>query len=224
MTSVAAAECRRSFVEPLAVVLAPALAPVPIELGATIVSSAAMSRLPTSAESHRLLLVDDNAAFRCTLATALSRHGLRVDVAGGFADAVAAIARLRPQRAIVDLNLGDGDGLALISRLRQANPAVAIVVLTGYASIATAVAAIRLGATHYLAKPATVDEILAAFDRSAGDCATPLSATPLSLPQLEWEHLQRTLLEQQGNISAAARVLGLHRRSLQRKLRKHARW
>jgi two-component system response regulator RegA len=173
---------------------------------------------------QRLLLIDDNESFRQTLATALGRRGLRVSVAASLTDAMHLAERVSPDRAILDLNLGDGDGLTLIPRLRERLPELAIVVLTGYASIATAVAAIRLGAVHYLAKPAGVDEILAAFERTAGDATTPLPMTPMSLNQLEWEHLQRTLHEQDGNISAAARALGMHRRSLQRKLRKHARW
>jgi two-component system response regulator RegA len=171
-----------------------------------------------------LLLVDDNDNFRQALVTALARRGHRVAASGSLAEALVMAERHSPERVILDLNLGDGDGLALIPKLLQTRPDLAIVVLTGYASIATAVAAIRLGAVHYLAKPAGVDEILAAFERTTGDAATPLPDTPMSLNQLEWEHLQRTLHEQDGNISAAARALGMHRRSLQRKLRKHARW
>ena len=131
-----------------------------------------------------------------------------------------------PELLLVDDNL-DGSatgGLELISLLREKAPEMRIVVLTGYAAIATAVRAIQLGATHYLAKPIEVDEILAAFERTDGDAATPLAPSPMSLNQLEWEHLQRTLLDHDGNISAAARALNLHRRSLQRKLKKHARW
>lgn len=173
---------------------------------------------------RRLLLVDDNTTFRRTLGNALSRRGFRVDQAGDVAAALSLAQANAPEFAVIDLNLGESQGLCLIPELCGLVGGVRIVVLTGYASIATAVEAIRLGATHYLAKPAEVEEIIAAFDRVGGDSGTPLPSTPMSLAQLEWEHLQRTLLDHEGNVSAAARALGLHRRSLQRKLRKHARW
>jgi two-component system response regulator RegA len=175
-------------------------------------------------EKPRLLLVDDNDTFRRTLGNALARRGFCVDQAVDVTEALAAARRHSPQLAVLDMNLGGDFGLDLITSLLEMASDVRIVVLTGYASIATAVEAIRLGATHYLSKPAEVDEILAAFDRTMGDSSTPLAPLPMSLNQLEWEHLQRTLLDHAGNISAAARALGLHRRSLQRKLRKHARW
>jgi two-component system, response regulator RegA len=175
-------------------------------------------------EKARLLLVDDNDTFRRTLGNLFARRGYCVDDAPDAAGALTMARRHPPRYAIVDLNL-DGDvGLGLIPSLRAMGSDMRIVVLTGYASIATAVEAIQLGATHYLAKPAEVDEILAAFERTSGDSAIPLPPTPMSIAQLEWEHLQRVLLEHNGNISAAARALGLHRRSLQRKLKKHARW
>lgn len=173
-----------------------------------------------------LLLVDDNEQFRQTLANAFTRRGWRVVSAANADDAMTAVGAGAPGHAVVDLNLDGGatGGLELISRLLEMAPEMRIVVLTGYAAIATAVRAIQLGATHYLAKPIEVDEILAAFERTGGDAATPLPPSPMSLNQLEWEHLQRTLLDHDGNISAAARALNLHRRSLQRKLKKHARW
>lgn len=176
------------------------------------------------AARQRLLLVDDNNTFRRTLGNALARRGYRVDQAGDVASALAMARATPPGLAVIDLNLGEAQGLSLIPELCRLIPGLRIVVLTGYASIATAVEAIRLGATHYLAKPAEVEDVIAAFDRVAGDAETPLPESPMSLGQLEWEHLQRTLLSHDGNISAAARALGLHRRSLQRKLRKHARW
>jgi two-component system, response regulator RegA len=172
-----------------------------------------------------LLLVDDNEQFRQALANAFARRGWHVEGAATVEDALALIEVCAPPRAVIDLNLeGSASGLELIPRLLELNPGVRIVVLTGYASIATAVRAIQLGATHYLSKPIDVDEILAAFDRTEGDPETPVAPLPMSVNQLEWEHLQRTLLDHKGNISAAARALNLHRRSLQRKLRKHARW
>ena len=183
-----------------------------------------MSCAESPQEKTRLLLVDDNDTFRRTLGNLFARRGYRVDDASDVAGALTLARRHPPHYAVIDLNL-DGDiGLGLIAPLRAIGRDMRIVVLTGYASIATAVEAIQLGATHYLAKPAEVDEILAAFDRTGGDSATPLPPAPMSIAQLEWEHLQRVLLDHGGNISAAARALGLHRRSLQRKLRKHARW
>jgi two-component system response regulator RegA len=176
------------------------------------------------ANSADLLLVDDNDPFRQRLARALTRRGYRVVMAATVDEAIACAHRHLPARAVVDLNLDGASGLDLIPRLLEIEGAMRIIVLTGYASIATAVEAIRRGATHYLAKPTEVEEILSAFERTAGDVTTPLPPTPLSLNQLEWEHLQRTLLDHAGNISAAARTLGLHRRSLQRKLHKHSRW
>ena len=171
-----------------------------------------------------LLVVDDNELFRGTLVQALIRRGFMA-IGVDSAEAAYALAEATPPtQAVVDLNLAGDSGLALIPRLLTLNGAMRVVVLTGYASIATAVEAIRLGATHYLAKPAEVDEIVAAFDRVDGQEDTPLPPTPLSLGQMEWEHLQRALLECEGNISAAARSLRMHRRTLQRKLRKHAPW
>lgn len=111
-------------------------------------------------------------------------------------------------------------GLRLIPELRSLSDGVRIVVLTGYASVATAVEAIKLGATHYLAKPVDADEVVAAFGRAAGDAATPVASRPLSVDRLEWEHIQRVLAENGGSISATARSLGMHRRTLQRKLSK----
>ncbi len=171
-----------------------------------------------------LLLVDDNDVFRCTLAEAIKRRGWRVETASNPTDALEQAEAISPSHALVDLNLDGASGLDLIPRLIELDPRIRIVVLTGYASIATAVATIRLGATHYLAKPSEVDEILAAFDKTSGDVAHSIPDEPLSVPQLEWEHIQRTLLAHHGNISAAARALNLHRRSLQRKLRKHDPW
>lgn len=172
----------------------------------------------------RLLIVDDNEVFLQTLERSLQRRGYEV---GAASAAEAALLRAQvdlPDRVVLDLNLGGESGLKLIPRLLDVHPAMRIVVLTGYASIATAVEAIRLGAVNYLPKPADTDEILAAFERPAGTAEEigALEVKPMTVRQLEWEHLQRVLLEHDGNISATARALGLHRRSLQRKLRKHA--
>ena len=166
-----------------------------------------------------ILVIDDDETFNGVLTRALKRRGL---AASGALDAPAALALARrepPARVVLDLNLAGQSGLALIEPLLAINAACRIVVLTGYASIATAVDAIKLGALQYLAKPVDVDTLLAAFEGGARPAAAP-AATPLSVGRLEWEHIQRILNEQEGNISATARVLRMHRRTLQRKLAK----
>lgn len=169
-----------------------------------------------------LLVIDDDPTFNAVLLRALARRGCE---AHGVTDAVAAVAAARqrqPGRIVLDLNIGGVSGLGLIAPLLEAVPDCRIVVLTGYASIATAVDAVKLGAVQYLAKPVDVDAILAAFD--SGDTPevdSAIDASPLSVDRLEWEHIQRVLHENDGNISATARALKMHRRTLQRKLMKH---
>lgn len=166
--------------------------------------------------TRTLLLVDDDERLRERLALALQQRGLRVLTADGPVMA-RSIARATPvDLAVVDLKMPGGSGMALVAELREAHPAVQIVVLTGYGSIATAVDAIRLGAVNYLTKPADADMVLAAFDREPG--ATSESYEAPSLARTEWEHIQRVLEDCGGNISQAARKLGMHRRTLQRKL------
>jgi two-component system response regulator RegA len=121
---------------------------------------------------------------------------------------------------LVDLKMPNASGLTLVQRLKQIDSGTCVVVLTGYASIATAIEAIKLGATHYLAKPARTEDILAAFKRVEPKPDVPISEDPMRIGQLEWEHIQKVLVEQQGNISATAKALGMHRRTLQRKLTK----
>lgn len=171
-------------------------------------------------ERKTLLLVDDDPVFCRVLAQALTRRGFQVDVAQSAAEAVAAATRRIPAQAVVDLRLGEDSGLPLVQQLLAIHGAMRIVVLTGYASIATAVEAIKLGAVHYLAKPADADEIVAALDRQEADAAVAPPANPPSVKRLEWEHLQRVLQAHDGNISATARALRMHRRTLQRKLGK----
>jgi two-component system response regulator RegA len=170
------------------------------------------------------LIVDDDATFNAVLVRALERRG---QAARGVTDPQAVLAaaqELRPARAVLDLNIAGVSGLTLIQPLLAIAPGCRIVVLTGYASIATAVDAIKLGAVQYLAKPVEVDAILAAFDAAdepdAGGAGAAVSAEPLSVDRLEWEHIQRVLREHDGNISATARALKMHRRTLQRKLSK----
>jgi len=170
-------------------------------------------------ERPLLLIVEDDDALRGRLARAFDGRGFEVETAATAVDAESALARETPEFVVLDLRIAGVSGLDLIPKLLQADPATRIVVLTGYGSIATAVEAVRRGATHYLTKPADADDILAALTGEAkGDAAVPLR--PMSLDQVEWEHISRVLLECGDNVSEAARVLGLHRRSLQRKLSK----
>lgn len=173
----------------------------------------------------RILIVDDNQDFCGVLARAMHRRGICVHVAHDEASALATVQEEPAiDRVVLDLNLGRPiSGLHLLRQLRAANPQLRIILLTAYASLATATEAIRWGAVHYLAKPASVDEVLAAFSREDADPTVPMAKDVLSCPQLEWERLCWALVLHDGNISATARFLGLERRSLQRKLKKHAR-
>jgi len=167
-----------------------------------------------------LLLVDDDEVFRETLARALTRHDIVVHNAENITQAISQATKHDPGVGIIDLCIGDESGLQLIQQLIQNNPKMRLVVLTGFASIATAVEAIKLGAKHYLTKPATVSEIMDALYSESGNADLPTTTQPMSVKKLEWEHIQKVLAEHQGNISAAARSMGMHRRTLQRKLQK----
>jgi two-component system response regulator RegA len=172
--------------------------------------------------TERVLLIDDDEVFTRVLARALAARGFDVRVAANRADALAGAREHRPDHAVLDLKLGEESGLALIPELLDIRPELRILLLTGYASIATAVEAIKRGAWDYLAKPVDADQVVQAL-RGSGhaddDAAAPVFAAP-PLKRLEWEHIQRVLAESDGNISEAARRLGLHRRTLQRKLSK----
>lgn len=170
-------------------------------------------------ELPSLFLVDDDAMFCRVLRRALEKRGFAVTVAHGVEEALPLAQADPPEYAIVDLKMGGASGLTLVQALHELDPATRIVVLTGYARIATAVEAIKLGAMQYLAKPANAAEIVAAFSHRASTDAR-LEAQVLPLNRLEWEHIQRVLHEQQNNISSAARFLNMHRRTLQRKLRR----
>ena len=167
-----------------------------------------------------ILVVDDDALFADTLARALGRRVYSVDTATTPDAALALVQARRPDAAILDLKLAEASGLAMIRPLKVLNPEMRILLLTGYASIATAVEAIKLGATHYLPKPADTDEILAALGREGGNAELPPPEEPMSVDRLEWEHIQKVLAEHDGNVSATARALKMHRRTLQRKLAK----
>ncbi len=171
--------------------------------------------------SRSILIVDDDDALRERLVRALSARGYE---ARGAADAPAALESARadaPEMCLVDLRMPGPSGLELLKELLEIEPAMQVVMLTGYGSIATAIEAIRLGAVHYLPKPADVDEILGAFTRAPGEPPPPGEFEAASLARAEWEHIQRVLSDTNGNVSEAARRLGIHRRSLQRKLQKH---
>ena len=172
------------------------------------------------AERPSLLLVDDDDALRQVLARALEKRGFAVSTAPDVESALLLAQDSPPEYAVVDLKMYGPSGLVLVQRLKELDAETRIVMLTGYASIATAVEAIKLGATHYLAKPADADEIVAALMQTAGNPDVPVSSDPLSVERLEWEHIQRVLAEHEGNISATARALKMHRRTLQRKLGK----
>ena len=174
--------------------------------------------------SAAFLILDDNDVFAGTLARSLARRGFRATVARSGEEALAAARRQNFDYATIDLQLEKDSGLQWVSPLREALPRARLLVLTGYASIATTVQAIKSGADNYLAKPANVDSILSALAHAAeneADVALPAEeAAPLSLERLEWEHIQRVLAEHQGNVSSTARALNMHRRTLQRKLAK----
>jgi two-component system, response regulator RegA len=174
-------------------------------------------------ESKRsVLVVDDDDVFRTRLVRAFIERGLDARGANCAGAAIHWASAESPELAVVDLRMPDRSGLEVVRELLAIDPATSIVVLTGYGSIATALEAIRLGATHYLTKPADADEILAAFDRPnrSSDLSADIDHETPSLARTEWEHIQRVLTDCNGNLSQAARLLGLHRRSLQRKLAK----
>ena len=170
-------------------------------------------------ERASLLLVDDDTTFCSVLGNALEKRGYAVTVAHSVEDATPLATDNPPEYAVVDLKMSGASGLTLVQAMHQLDPATRIVMLTGYASIATAVEAIKLGATQYLSKPANADEIVAAFGHNAS-IDVPVSTQPPTIERLEWEHIQRVLQEYKGNVTATARVLNMHRRTLQRKLAK----
>jgi len=176
--------------------------------------------------NEAILLVEDDATFSATLARALKRRGYEVVVAATPEAALESAQAEAPDWIVLDLNLAGASGMGLIPKLRDSLPEARIVVLTGYASISTAVDAIKLGAVQYLAKPVDVDTLLRAFSHTlevpspAGAASAAPPAVPMSVDRMEWEHIQRVLREHQGNISATARALNMHRRTLQRKLLK----
>jgi two-component system, response regulator RegA len=174
----------------------------------------------TDIDKPRLLLVDDDTTFCIVLKSALEKRNYEVLVANNVEDGIQLAEENLPEYAVIDLRIGYDSGLELVKKLIALDDNTQIVMLTGFASIATAVEAIKLGAVHYLTKPANADEIVLALNKNEGDSSVSISENPLSVKRLEWEHLQKVLMQHEGNISAAARALNMHRRTLQRKLEK----
>jgi two-component system response regulator RegA len=173
------------------------------------------------ASDKTLLLVDDDPVFLEVLAKALRKRGFDVREAGNIDRANEILSEVALKFAIIDLRIGADSGLTLLRNLRGACPDVHAVVLTGYGSIATAVEAVKAGAQQYLTKPAAIEHIINALLNREPGIDTEVMPEPPSLRRLEWEHIQKVLSEHDGNISATARALGMHRRTLQRKLQKH---
>jgi two-component system response regulator RegA len=168
----------------------------------------------------KLLLIDDDEAFVRVLGRALSRRGYDVITAQNTSSALAVARQERPHYAVVDLKLGTESGLDLVPQLKAIRQDMVVVVLTGYASITTTVTAIKRGASNYLAKPVTADDVVLSLTERENVDSTREDYTPMSVERLEWEHIQKVLQEHDGNISATARSLGMYRRTLQRKLAK----
>ena len=168
-----------------------------------------------------LLLVDDDRPFLLRLQRAMEARGFEVTIADSVAGGLAAIVRHAPAFAVIDMRLGDGNGLDVISQLKATRPNSRGIILTGYGNIITAVTAIKLGAFDYLAKPADADEIVAALMASRHD-STGLPENPMSADRVRWEHIQRVYELCNRNISETARRLSMHRRTLQRILAKRA--
>ncbi len=171
-------------------------------------------------ETRKLLIVEDDETFARTLKRSFERRGYAAEVAHSPEEMTALLQNFHPGYAVVDLKLGSASGLACVQTLRASDATMRIVVLTGFASIATAVEAIKLGASYYLAKPSNTDDIEAAFDRAEGNTETPVGDRQSSIKTVEWEHIHQILVETDFNISETARRLGMHRRTLARKLEK----
>jgi len=176
--------------------------------------------MTTEMDKPNLLLVDDDETFCSVLKPALEKRNFQVSVANDVKNGMTLAEQTEPEYAVIDLRIGHDSGLEMVKKLISLDDNTQIVMLTGFASIATAVEAIKLGAIHYLTKPANADEIVNALYKNEGDSSVAINQNPLSVKRLEWEHLQKVLMQHEGNISAAARALNMHRRTLQRKLDK----
>lgn len=172
-------------------------------------------------EDRSILLVDDDEPFLKRLARAMEKRGFEVETADSVAAGKAIATGRPPAYAVVDLRLGDGNGLDVVETLRARRPEARIVVLTGYGAIATAVAAVKIGATDYLSKPADADDVVKAL-LSKGDDLPPPPDNPMSADRVRWEHIQRVYELCDRNVSETARRLNMHRRTLQRILAKRS--
>jgi two-component system response regulator RegA len=168
----------------------------------------------------KILLVDDDPVFTGVMERGFRRRGFLTRACASAEEALAACDEFRPSHILLDLNMPGTSGLVALPQLLAAAPQAQLVVLTGYSSIATAVEATKAGAVNYLCKPAGIEEILAAFDRDDVAGTAEIAGEPISVERLGWEHIQRVLQDHNGNISATARALGMHRRTLQRRLQK----
>lgn len=177
--------------------------------------------LPLNLPDPSLLIVEDDKAFRDRLARALEAREFAVTACGGVAEGVAEIARHAPAFAVVDLRLGDGNGLDVVAALKQHRPDARVIILTGYGNIATAVAAVKFGAVDYLSKPADADDVIRALLARPGSKPTPPD-NPMSADRVRWEHIQRVYELCGQNVSETARRLNMHRRTLQRILAKRS--
>ena len=187
-------------------------------LGAPAASGA---EAPAQGAGRKLLLVDDDAPLRRSMARALERRGFQVLPAEGVAEARALAREHRPDFAVLDMRLTEGSGLDLVRTLRELRPETRIVIVTGYGNIATAVAAIKAGAVDYLAKPVDADDVTNALLKS-GQGLPPPRENPMSADRVRWEHIQRVFEQCNRNVSETARRLNMHRRTLQRILNKRA--
>lgn len=168
----------------------------------------------------RYLLIDDDSMFSSVLSRALARRGHKTATAETSEQALAECHTFKPDRIVLDLKLAQESGLSILKKFKEEHEQADIIILTGYSSIPTAVESIKLGAINYLCKPAGVEEIISAFEKGTPNTDIPVEENPPSINRLEWEHIQKVLQENNGNISATARSLGMHRRTLQRKLQK----
>ncbi|MFK7976962.1 MAG: response regulator transcription factor [Halioglobus sp.] len=169
--------------------------------------------------SQRILVVDDDEAFTRVMARGFDRRGFAVMTCNNADEALNQCGDFAPSHIVLDLNMPGTSGLLVLPQLLEIAPQAKLIVLTGYSSIATAVAATQAGALNYLCKPASIDEILQAFDSVIPE-DVEVPSDPISVDRLEWEHIQRVLQDNENNVSATARALGMHRRTLQRKLQK----
>ncbi len=167
-----------------------------------------------------ILVLDDDKTFADTLARSFKRKGFESLVACSLKEAISLLQSFQPDYAVIDLKIDQESGLHFLPELAKHSPQTRALILTGYSSISTTVEAIKLGCVNYLCKPANSEEILQALEHTEASVDVPLAQTPPSVSRMEWEHIQRVLSQHDGNISATAKALGMHRRTLQRKLQK----